>query len=149
MERSRAAPALLLALVAPWGHAAEVRAHFRVTATVPERAHLAVLAEPATVTVTEADLQRGYAVATAEYEVRQNSVRGYLLRVSPRLGFGARVRVSGLGTAVEVGESGVEVHRAGDPPAHRLNLAYHFALDSAKVRPGTYRWPLHVEASPL
>jgi hypothetical protein len=149
MDRLKGVPALLLALVAPWSNAGEVRAHFRVTATVTERAHLEVLEEPATVTVTDADLQRGYAEATAQYEVRQNLARGYLLRLSPRLGFDAPVRVTGLGSAVELGASGVEVHRVGDPPLHRLFLAYRFSVDPAIVRPGTYRWPVHVEAVPL
>ncbi len=149
MHRSRGAGALLLALLAPSVNAGEARAQFLVTATVPERAHLEVIEEPATVTVTEADLGRGYAVATARYEVRQNSTRGYLLRRAPRLGFEAAVRVTGLGNPIELGAAGVEVHRAGDPPVHRLELAYRFAVDPETTRPGTYRWPVHVAAAPL
>lgn len=140
---------LLFALVAGAGaHAETQRAGFLVSATVPERVVLEVVEQSLPFTVSEADIERGYKEVSARYVVTQNSERGWLLRLSPRLGLTRHVEVRGLGAEVVMRETSVVIFRRSAPGRENLSLDYRFVLD-ADARPGNYDLPVYVSATTL
>lgn len=140
---------LLLALAAGAGARADSRqAQFLVRVAVPARVTLAAVEQPTQLSVSEADLARGYMDVSARYVVESNTRDGWLLRLSPRLGITRHVEVRGLsGTLVVQGDS-VEVFRPQAREAEPLELDYRFVL-APDVAPGTYQLPIHVAATPL
>ena len=140
---------LLLALVAGAGARAETRqAQFLVQATVPAHATIVAVEHPTHLSVSEDDLLRGYKEVPARYRVESNAPRGWLLRLSPRLGITSHVEVSGLSGALVVHADDVEVHRPRTSEAEYLDVDYRFVL-APDVEPGTYELPIHVSATPL
>jgi hypothetical protein len=140
---------LLLALVAVAGARADARhTQFVVQATVPARATLSAVEQPTHLSVSEADLVRGYVDVSARYVVESNSRTGWLLRLSPRLGITPHVEVHGLSATLVVRGDGVEVFRSRTSGAEHLELDYRFVL-APGVEPGTYELPIHVAAMPL
>lgn len=128
--------------------AAEAQARFTVAVAVPPRATLATLDQPTQLTLSDEDVRRGYKDVSARYSVRHNDPRGYLLRLSPRVGLASRVQVTGLATDVVLADTDVEVRQVAASGSQELALGFRFLLEPA-ARPGTYRWPLHVTATPL
>ena len=140
---------LLLALVAGAGARAETKqAQFLVQATVPAHARIVAVEHPTHLSVSEDDLLRGYKDVPARYRVESNSPRGWLLRLSPRLGITRHVEVRGLAATLVVQGDEVEVYRARTSEAEHLEVDYRFVL-APEVEPGTYELPIHVAATPL
>jgi hypothetical protein len=140
---------LLTALLAAAGARADAeRAGFLVTATIPERVVLETVEQPAQISISEADVERGYKDASARYVVSQNTARGWMLRFAPRLGVARQVEIRGLHGAVVLRDQGVDVFRPGGSGREQLALDFRFVLD-AGVPPGTYDLPVHVAATPL
>ena len=140
---------LLLALVAVAGVRADTRqAQFLVQVTVPAHARLVAVEHPTHLTVSEDDLLRGYKDVPARYRVESNAPRGWLVRLSPRLGITRHVEVSGLSGALVVQGDAVEVYRPRTSEAEYLDVDYRFVL-APDVEPGTYELPIHVAATPL
>lgn len=140
---------LLFALVAGAGaHAETQRAGFLVSVTVPERVVLEAVEQPAQLTISEADLRRGYKDVSARYLVRQNTSKGWMLRLSPRLGVTQQVEIRGLSTDLVLRAESLEIHRAASRSREDFSLEYRFVLDP-DARPGSYDLPVHVSASPL
>ena len=83
MQRLLAVPITLACLAATGVHADSRHTSFVVSATVPERATLEVLEQPALVQISEQDVARGYKDVAAQYQVESNTVRGWLLRWLP------------------------------------------------------------------
>jgi len=149
MKGTEGAIALTLALAtAVPAMAGQARASFTVSAVVPARVTLTALDQPAELAVSEADLERGYKEVTATYLVSHNDRRGYLLRLSPRIGVTSAVEVRGLASAVVMREETVELLQSGPPGSHDLVLGFRFVLDPA-AEPGRYRLPVLVTARPL
>ena len=140
---------LLLALVAgPSARADTERAAFLVTATVPERVALAKIEHPSTLAISATDVLRGYKDVSARYVVSQNTERGWVLQLSPRIGITQHVEVRGLSRDLVLGNESVEVYRPGTTAREDISLEYRLVLD-ADVEPGTYDMPVHVTATPL
>jgi hypothetical protein len=141
---------LLLALLAgPSARAADSRqARFVVQVNVPVRAALAPVEQPARLIVSEDDVARGYKDVSARYVVQSNSRRGWLLRLSPRLGVTRHVEVGGLSTAVVLQGESVEIHQPQALEPRDLELDYRFVL-SPDAKPGNYELPILVSATPL
>lgn len=140
---------LMLALVAAAGARADTRhAQFLVQVTVPARATLAAVEQPTHLSVSEADLARGYKDVSARYVVESNTRQGWMLRLSPRLGITRRVEVRGLSATLVVQDDSVEVFRPRTHEAEQLELDYRFVL-APDVEPGTYELPIHVAATSL
>jgi len=140
---------LLLALVAgPSARADTDQASFLVTATVPERVALAKLEHPGRLSISTADVLRGYKDVSARYVVSQNTERGWVLQLSPRIGITQHVEVRGLSRDLVLGNESVEVYRPGTAAREDISLDYRLVLD-ADVQPGTYDMPVHVTATPL
>ena len=153
--RRRLAPAAaalcaLLALVAP-AHAEGSSALLQVTARVLKHASLRQLDHPASFTIRESDLARGYVdvPAAARLAVRSNSQDGYLLVFESDSELVRQAVVSGLDREVAVGGSGMVAQGPiGPGMGSRLyQLGFRFLL-SAAARPGSHPWPLRVAVVP-
>lgn len=128
-----------------------VAAPLAVSATVPKRATLKVLAQPASILVTQADLTRGYVEVTAPVQVavQSNSPAGYLLVFESQGDLVSNTRVRGLGNDIEVGASGVVPRAApsGGGGSVKHDLVLRFML-STSARQGLHAWPMQVSALP-
>ena len=148
MQRLLAVPITLACLAATGVHADSRHTSFVVSATVPERATLEVLEQPALVQISEQDVARGYKDVAAQYQVESNTVRGWLLRLAPRIGVAQQIEVQGLSSPVVLAGDVVEVYRARASEPERLALQYRLVLDPG-TRPGGYQLPIQVSAVPL
>ena len=128
--------------------AGQARASFTVSVVVPARVTLAAIDQPSQITVSAADLERGYKDVSASYRVSHNDRRGYLLSLSPRLGVTREIEVQGLAAAWVLREDSVEIVQAAPPGSHEFALEYRLVLDPAAV-PGRYPLPVLVTARPL
>lgn len=141
---------LMIAPVVP--DAAADQAKLTVSATVLKRATMKVLAQPTSVTVTTADIARGYVdvPSPAHVVVKSNSPRGYMLDFSSAGDFFREVEVAGLSEHVQLGAGGGAVMQpaAASGVTHAdLDLGFRFFLDES-ARPGTYAWPIRLSVSP-
>ena len=139
--------ALLAAISLP-AAAEKASARFTVSASVLARVSLLAVDPPTLLTISGADITRGYKDVSARYDVRQNTGRGYLLSLTPRLGPASRVAVLGLDSPIELNDQSVEIYRNRPGGLERLVLTFRFVLE-ATARPGSYAWPVLVTASPL
>jgi hypothetical protein len=124
-----------------------------VTATVVKRATLQVLAQPASVLVTDADLARGYVEVPAPVQVavQSNSPAGYMLVLAGQHDFVREVLMSGLDSDVQVGAHGgmIPQRSAGRGVLRRtLELKFRFVLAKNAQR-GEHPWPLQLSVAPL
>ena len=147
--------ALSLGLLgAPLTAAASGEAKLTVTATVLKHASLKVLAQPANLVITAADLARGYVdvPASSQLAIHSNVAAGYLLdfrnlggefmrQIFVR-GLNGDVQLSPAGGLVQQGSNGAGVTRT------TLALGYRFMLSSA-AQAGTYAWPMQLSVMPL
>ena len=140
---------LLLALVAgAAARADQERATFLVSATVPARVTIEALEQPTRLVISAEDVRRGYKDVSARYAVSQNTERGWVLQLAPRIGITRQVEVRGLSTDVVLRDESVEVYRAGVDAREDISLEYRLLL-AADASPGTYDVPVHVSAVPL
>ena len=140
---------LLLALVAGASARADTeQAQFVVQATVSARATIEAVEQPTHLTVSAEDVARGYKDVSARYAVESNTVRGWLLRLSPRIGVTRHVEVRGLYRTVVLQGESVEIYQSRAPEPRDLELDYRFVL-SPNVEPGSYELPVYVSATPL
>ena len=137
----------LLAAVSLPAAAEKASTRFTVSAFVPQRVSLQPIDSPALFTVSDEDIARGYKELSARYDVRQNTGRGYLLSLTPRLGLAGRVAVLGLGSVIELRDQSVEIYRNRPSGLERLVLTFRFVLE-ATARPGSYALPVHLSVSP-
>jgi hypothetical protein len=147
---ARSFVALVLATVAAGAAVgAESRqANFIVTVSVPARATLQAIEQPARLHISAEDVVRGFKDVSARYIVESNTADGWLLRFAPRLGVATQVEVQGLQSQVVVHADTVEVYRARARAPERLTLEYRFVLEP-DAQPGSYELPIHVSATPL
>ncbi len=138
----------LLAVVSMPAAAEKVSARFTVSASVLARVSLQAVDPPTLLTISGADITRGYKDVSASFDVRQNTGRGYLLSLTPRLGLASRVAVLGLDSTIELHDQSVEIYRNRPSGLERLVLTFRFVLE-ATARSGSYALPVLVTASPL
>ncbi len=141
-------------LVAPLAAVAgSSEAKLLVSATILKHASLQVLAQPASVVVTEADIARGYVdvPSPAQVAVKSNTQGGYMLMFESQGEFFRQTVVKGLGADVQLGASGGGVAQR---PAGRgmsqtvLDIGYRFVL-SESARQGVYAWPMRLSVTPI
>jgi hypothetical protein len=138
----------LAALLAGPALADQARARFTVSAVVPKRVTLTALEQPAQLTLSVEDIERGYKDVSARYQVRYNDSHGYLLHLAPRIGLTRQIEVRGLASEVVLGDADLAIRQASAGRLHDFELAFRFVLDPA-ARPGSYALPVHVTAAPL
>jgi hypothetical protein len=141
-----------LGLHVPASPAGEAYARFTVSATVEPYASLVIRGAPDVLTVTPADVARGYLDLPQPLglRVQSNSRSGYLLTVSNSLPGLAGLRIDGLGDPVSLEAAGGSIAEHWTTPEHTaaVTLRLRLLLDAA-VTPGTYPWPLHLSAAAL
>lgn len=136
---------LCAALPVQGSWAADVRTSIPVSATVVAHAGIMALEGAAPVTITAADLARGYVDVDRRYRLRSNSSRGLLLQLYPRVGLARRIDVSGLPSSLAIGDTNVEVLR---PANEELQLRFRLWLEPLAA-PGEYPLPLHLAATAI
>jgi hypothetical protein len=139
---------LLFALVAGTPAHAQQQAQFVVQLTVPARVTLAAAAQPTRLSLSAEDIARGYKDVSARYVVSQNTDRGWLLRLSPRVGVTRHVEVRGLSAPLVLREETVEVYQPQASEPRSLELDYRFVLEP-DAEPGSYALPVQLSATPL
>lgn len=126
----------------------EARAQFAVTAYVTARASIESVAEPTQFLVSTSDLERGYVDLSATYRVSSNDPAGYVVRLAPRVGLTRAIEVTGLATPVVVRDDVVDVSQPAALQPRELRLGFRLVLDEGAV-PGTYSWPVQLQAYAL
>jgi hypothetical protein len=137
--------------LAPAAEAAQRGAAMAVSAVVVASARIQLTHQVRQVTISAADIARGYIEipAAAGFAVTSNSRSGYLVELRPVGNLFESVRVSGMGRPVQLGaDGGTIVQRGPLPPNLSHELDFHFTL-RADVSPGTYPWPVHLAARAL
>jgi hypothetical protein len=139
---------LLVATTPLAAGAGELRTQFSVTATVLPRASLEHVSAPPTLSVSAADVERGYVDVAAAYRVSSNDPSGYMVRLAPRTGLTRSVEVAGLSSPIVMTDQVVEVVQPAARRPQRLDLRFRLVLDDSAV-PGTYAMPVQVSVSTL
>ena len=149
--------ALLLVLVAVGAmsvpaYAGSNTAQMNVSVQVIARTILTIDMQPAAVTVTAADIARGYVDVpqAVAFRVRSNSREGYSLTFQP-VAFpfsAAEVRWGAQAATVEGGDWMASMSHPYQQGGSAGSLAVRLKL-SAGAEPGTYAWPLQVAANSL
>lgn len=132
------------------GMAGESRTSFAVMVSVQPTATLREISRPATIDISSADVQRGFAeIDPVRFEVASNSRDGYALELMPVSRLFTAVSVQGLGDDVTVGaDGGTVIQRRRNAQPAPLNLRFKFFL-RADLAPGRYPWPLALTARAL
>ncbi len=142
---------LAVTSIMPDVNGAALQGQIAVSAYVPAQTIGKVVQQPAELTITDADIARGYVevLVGSELRVTSNNPAGYVVDFFNRLPIFTSVRISSTDGSADLGPDGgaiIERGRHGrDIP---LNLSYRFNL-SASVGPGTYAWPLALNVRPL
>ena len=130
---------------------AATRSQIAVTAFVPAQTVGQLVQQRSEITITDADIARGYVEipGASQLRVTSNNPAGYIIDFFSRLPIFTSVRVSSTGGGADLGPDGGTIiergHQGRDMP---LNLSYRFNL-TAQVQPGTYAWPLALNVRPL
>jgi hypothetical protein len=130
----------LCAVQGSW--AGDARTVIAVSATVLPHASVVATNGAASVTITSADLARGYVDVDRSYRLSSNSARGLLLQLYPRTGLAWRIDVAGLPSLVQIGDTHAEVLR---PANEELHLRFRLWLQPLAT-PGAYPLPVHLAA---
>jgi hypothetical protein len=135
---------LLLALVAALhlgtARAETASANLLVSAQVLPHAQIRTDASP--VSITAADVQRGYLDVSRHYQLKTNAPDRVVLQLNPRVGLTDSIDVAGFQSPLSLGDLGLEVTQ---PFAREFTLSYRLWL-SAAVLPGDYALPVQVAA---
>lgn len=124
--------------------AAQKSAGLHVSATVIASARLLMDHQQAQLSVTSADIARGYVdvPAGSRFSVATNSRTGYFVDFHPRVGVFTAVQIEGLSAPVQLGaDGGTVAQSAAGSPKLPHELSYRFYLGPA-LNPGNYEWPL-------
>lgn len=144
-------PSLLVML--PAADAAEASAELRISATVIARAVADVQTAPETLEITAEDVRRGWVKAkqTSRVRIRCNDRNGYRM-VFRVLGAPVHsIEVKGLGDDSTLGLRDGEGSLTRPHPGRfdtTSDLTFRFLLNE-DATPGSYAWPLTIQASPI
>lgn len=124
-----------------------------VSARVLPYARVELHSAPASVSVTQEDIRRGFVDADAplSFSMTSNRGQGALLTFTPVGGFFEQAAVSGLPQAVVVDRAGlvVALPSTGGGREHRaVTLRFRFFLATSTL-PGVHAWPLKVSTEVL
>lgn len=139
---------LLIATTPILAGAGESRTQFSVTATVSPRASVEPLTQPAQLSISQVDVERGYVDVAAAYRVSSNDPSGYMVRLAPRIGLTRSVEVAGLSSPIVMTDQVVEVVQPAARRPQQLDLRFRLVLDDSAV-PGTYAMPVQVSVATL
>jgi hypothetical protein len=141
---------LAVSTIAPDAEAAQ-RGQIAVTAVVPAQAVGQVVQQPSEITITDADIARGYVELPvgSQLRVTSNNPAGYVVDFFTRLPIFRSVRVSNGNGSADLGPDGGTIIERGQYGRNLpLELNYRFML-AASVQAGTYAWPLALNVRAL
>ena len=141
-----AACSIVMILVATPVFASMRNASFRVSAQVVARTWIESVDEPATVTLTSADVLQGYKVLDVHYRVHAFGTTRYLLNIAPRTGLADWVHIDGLGAPVKLGQSDLAVLQQAPTNVSELRLRLRLELRPG-LPAGSYSMPLRLSVS--
>ena len=112
-----------------------------------------MLAQPASVVVSAADIARGYVdvLGSAQVAIQSNSQAGYMLMFASEGDFMRQTLVRGLGPDVQLDMAGGGIARGQEGRGMgkaTLDLGYRFVL-SQSAQQGVYPWPMRLSVTPL
>jgi hypothetical protein len=122
-----------------------------VSATVVAQTRLRILSQTPQITITTANIERGYidVPGASDIEVRSNSREGFALVFDTMPNVFETVQIRGLESPVELGmDGGTVVQRGVSQQPLSMRLGYRFIL-SRDVQPGNYAWPIVLSVRPL
>ena len=148
MQRRIGVAAICTLAVSTMQHDVEaaVRSQIQVTATVPARAISESQLQLGELTVSAADIARGYVEVpvASRLKVSANNPEGYAVDFFPRLAIFKSVTVSSSSAKARIGaDGGTMIVRGQHGMKMLLDLSYRFELGE-NVAPGTYAWPLAI-----
>ena len=120
-----------------------------VKAVVPIRSQLTILFQPPSLTLTDADIDRGYVEirGATRVSIKNNNKEGYILLFE---GLGRpfkEVLISGFPRDIQINSSGAFVYQAFTKNAVAAELSYRFVLFE-DARAGEYTWPISLSLQP-
>ena len=127
------------------------RGMLSVGATVPLVAVMQIEHQAAQLSITQADIDKGYidAPSASQFKVKTTSRAGYRIDVNPRLQIFRSVEVTLPSGTVSLGPEGGAIVARGSPTRETpTSMSYRFYL-GRDVAPGVYPWPLALSAHPL
>lgn len=105
--------------------------------------HAQLQADATPVSITAADVQRGYLDVSRHYRLQTNAPDRVVLQLNPRVGLTDSIDVTGFGSPVSMGNVGVEVTQRF---ARDFTLSYRLWLNAAAT-PGEYPLPVQLAAT--
>jgi len=130
--------AFVAALHLGTARAETVSANLQVSVQVLPHAQLQTDAAP--VSITAADVQRGYLDVSRHYQLKTNAPDRVTLQLNPRIGLTDSIDIQGLQAPVSMGDMSIETMQ---PLAREFTLNYRLWL-SAGALPGDYALPVQV-----
>ena len=140
-----------LGAVVPSAEAAQKSAVLAVSATVIANARLQTSHQATQLSISAADIARGYveAPAASRFSVTSNSRSGYRIEFNPVGDFFESVHVAGMGNVVRLGPDGGTIVQRGPLPQNLTHeLDFRFNLRPGTL-PGSYPWPLQISVRAL
>jgi hypothetical protein len=135
---------LLLAFVAALhpgtGWTEMASANLQVSARVLPHARLQADASP--VSVTAADVRRGYLDVSRHYQLKTNAPDRVVLQLDPRVGLTDSIEIDGFQAPLRMTDASLEITQ---PFAREFTVNYRLWL-SAGAMPGEYALPVQVAA---
>ena len=141
--------ALLLALARTANGASASQSRVVITANVLARVQLTVLRQPGMIVVSEQDVRRGYVDAESPVltELRSNTPKGCIITIESDSPAVREMEVKTMGRTVSVHSPGGMIVL---PVSGRQSVLFSFRFFLAKdALPGTYAWPVQINAMPL
>ena len=135
---------LLLALVAAL-HLGTARAEIasaNLQVSVQVLPHARLQADASPVSITAADVQRGYLDVSRHYQLQSNAPDRVVLQLNPLVGLTDAIDVDGFQTPLHMRDSSLEITQ---PFAREFTVNYRLWL-SAGAMPGEYALPVQVAA---
>ncbi len=119
-----------------------------MSATVLPYHRIEVVRQLPLLTITPADVTRGYVdvVGGTSLRARSNDHQGFTVNFDPRARLFERATIQGLGGSVDIGPDGGAVYHTYAGRDTALELSYRFYLSSG-LAPGSYPWPLQISSS--
>jgi hypothetical protein len=135
---------LLLALVAALhlGTARAETASANLQVSVQVLPHAQLQADASPVSISAADVQRGYLDVSRHYRLKTNAPDRVVLQLNPRIGLTDSIDIQGLQAPVRMGDTSLEITQ---PLAQAFTLNFRLWL-SAGALPGDYTLPVQVAA---
>src|SRR2546425_1918268 len=137
-------------IVAAPAYADTASATMAISVQVIGRTLLTVGQQPASVEVTENDIQRGYidVPAAVAFQVRSNARDGYSLQFEPVSGPFAQAKVTWENNTAAVGADGSWLTHGYQQGTQTGRLDVRLVL-AADATPGSYSWPVRFAANSL